>query len=214
MPSEAGASAQAVHQSTIQDLPPEVLLDVLVRAGAWPEVEGVPLGVSKGSPVASASWHWAQERPAAPRDMTIHSSLSVCRQWRDAVKGSVAHMAALLLEAHDSVKVALVGACSIRNEAVARHLLELPRLPRLPQPRRHPRPEPPRADCLSGRALGAACEGGREGILGWKEHAPYSDAERRQIFRIMRSFGQSEFESDEDDEEASDEDDKEEPDES
>jgi hypothetical protein len=160
---------------------------VLVRAGAWPKEEGVVLGVSSSSPVPPSSFNWAQERTAAPRDLAISSAMSVCRQWRDAVKGSVVHgIAALLLEVHDSVEGALVGACSIGNEAVVRHLLELPRQPRLP-PRagrplvRHLWPELPRADCLSGRALSAAAERGHEAIvrllLGWREHAPYADGQ-------------------------------------
>jgi hypothetical protein len=125
---EAGADIAQAVQSNIHCLPPEVLLNVLVRAGAWPKEEGVVLGVSKSSPVPPSSFNWAQERTEAPRDLAISSAMSVCRQWRDAVKGSVVHgIAALLLEVHNSVEGALVGACSIGNEAVVRHLLELPR---------------------------------------------------------------------------------------
>ncbi|KAG1666812.1 hypothetical protein FOA52_011653 [Chlamydomonas sp. UWO 241] len=137
----------------IMDLPPPLLLDVLVRAGAWPEVEGQPLG-------------W-RNRNYAFMEMRVHSTLSVCRAWRAMLRGSPFHMAELLSGAHGgSTEEALVGACAMGHEPAARHILELPR--------------PPRADCMGGAALISASRNGYEGVvrllLEFPRHAPHADA--------------------------------------
>jgi uncharacterized protein YceK len=123
----------------IRDLPPGLLLDVLVCAGAWPEVEGQPLR--------------QHNRDEAHTDMRVISALSVCRTWRESLMDSPAHLAEWLVGAHGgSREAALVAACSLGKEAAARHLLELPE-------------GSPRANCMDGKALVRAAQHGFESIV-------------------------------------------------
>ncbi|KAG1660019.1 hypothetical protein FOA52_005599 [Chlamydomonas sp. UWO 241] len=106
---------------SMEDLPTGVLLDILVRTGAWK-------GAGK-------------------------ECLSVCRTWREALMGSPADMASLLVGAHGGSKeAALVAACTMGHEGATRHLLELAA-------------DPLRANCLDGKALVAASQHGRESIV-------------------------------------------------
>jgi hypothetical protein len=69
----------------LEDLPPGVLLDILVSAGAWPEVEGQPMG------------RWERQMvDEAMADMDVFSPLSVCRGWRGMLLGSPPHLVQLL----------------------------------------------------------------------------------------------------------------------
>ncbi|KAG1668037.1 hypothetical protein FOA52_006571 [Chlamydomonas sp. UWO 241] len=77
----AAAKDQAWTESLqgfpIQDLPPELILDILVRAGAWPEDEGQPLG--------------QEDRDEAHKGMLAYSALR-------AVDNGHASIASLLAE--------------------------------------------------------------------------------------------------------------------
>lgn len=69
----------------MEDLPTEMLLDMVVRAGAW-RMEGV---VDQGR---------------------VYSAMSVCKKWWHVLKESPAHMAALLAGACGSTEAALTRA--------------------------------------------------------------------------------------------------------
>jgi hypothetical protein len=130
----------------LEDLPPGVLLDILVRAGAWkeegkePSVGEMPIGVT-GEPGELLM------------PMPTHSVLSVCRTWRESLMDSPAHMASLLVGAHSgSREAALVAACTMGHEGTARHLLELSA-------------DAPRANCMDGMTLVTASRHGHESIV-------------------------------------------------
>jgi hypothetical protein len=126
----------------MEDLPPGLLLDILVRTGAWKEERKEP---SFGEIDDSGEW---EEVP-----MPTNSALSVCRTWHGALMDSPAHLADWLVGAHGgSREAALVAACAMGREAAARHLLELS-------------VDAPRANCMEGKALVAAAQYGRESIV-------------------------------------------------
>jgi hypothetical protein len=127
----------------MEDLPPGLLLDILVRTGAWKEER-------KGDPVLGEindSGEW-EEVP-----MPTNSALSVCRTWHGALVDSPAHLVDWLVGAHGgSREAALVAVCAMGREAAARHLLALS-------------VDAPRANCMDGKALVAAAQYGRESIV-------------------------------------------------
>ncbi|KAG1671088.1 hypothetical protein FOA52_000760 [Chlamydomonas sp. UWO 241] len=128
----------------LEDLPPGVLLDVLVHAGAWKKEGKEPsFGVigDKGEP------------GGLPMPMPTRSALSVCRTWRESLMDSPAHMASLFVGAHGgSREAALVAACTMGHEGAVHHLLELS-------------VDSPRANCMDGMALVTASQHGRESIV-------------------------------------------------
>ncbi|KAG1660018.1 hypothetical protein FOA52_005598 [Chlamydomonas sp. UWO 241] len=144
----------------MEDLPTGVLLDVLVQAGAWPEEGACQLG--QGS--------------ARGQD-DVYSALSVCRTWRDALKGSSSHMVGLLVAVHDgSRETALLRACATGHEGAARHLLELA--------------DGPRANCMDGKALEQAAQAGHISIvrllLDYPRDAPRADSNNCEALLLTR----------------------------
>ncbi|KAG1671087.1 hypothetical protein FOA52_000759 [Chlamydomonas sp. UWO 241] len=135
---------QCVQVMVLEDLPPGVLLDVLVRAGAWKEEGKEPsFGVTGKT----------GEPGELPAPTPTHSLLSVCQTWRESLMDSPAHMASLLVGAHGgSREAALVAACTMGHEGAVQHLLELS-------------VDAPRANCMDGMALVTASQHGREAIV-------------------------------------------------
>ncbi|KAG1678381.1 hypothetical protein FOA52_015147 [Chlamydomonas sp. UWO 241] len=99
------------------ELPPAVLLDILVRAGAWPMVAGQPLR--------------EENRVQEYRNMPVFSALSVCREFRAALMGSPEYMVAMISDAvGGSRETALEWACRMGHEAAVLYVLDLPHAPR------------------------------------------------------------------------------------
>ena len=166
--------------------PPEVLGEILIRAGAWspagnPAVEEEQDGAAldnahhiadEGGPAAPAA---QQDDPAAEQGAAAVAAAaarpricawSVCRAWRDCLRGRPPdHLARLLLEVHGSDQ-ALMRCTSMTVDRcdLIRAVLKLPGI---------------RADCLYGAVLVQASARGCEKVvrllLGWEEHAPRAD---------------------------------------
>ncbi|KAG1677748.1 hypothetical protein FOA52_001060 [Chlamydomonas sp. UWO 241] len=152
---QAADTAAETQQTSIHDLPNVVLLDILVRSGAWTEEVGQKLGRFNGS---SDLW-----------DMPIVSALSGCRQWRADLMASEPHIAELLTSVHGgSRRLALERACAMGHEAACTYLLQLPE-------------GAPRADEKRGRALQRAAEHSHLNIvkmlLTFPKHAPRADVD-------------------------------------
>ena len=159
------------------EFPPEVLGEILIRAGAWSPARDYAVEEGQDGGAPDNAHHIADgdaAAAAAPPAAIAHAAgpricgWSICRHWRDCLRGPPDHLARLLLEVHGPDE-ALMRAMRCTNIAVdrcdlVRAVLRLPGV---------------RADCQDGAALFQASARGCEEVvrllLGWKEHAPRAD---------------------------------------
>ena len=161
--------------------PPEVLGEILIRAGAWSPAGNHAVEEMQDGAVPDNAHHIADGDAAvaaAPPAAIAHAARpqicgwSVCRDWRNCLRRGPPpdHLARLLLEVHGPDE-ALMRALRCTNSAVDRCDLirEVLRLPGV------------RADCQDGAALFWASARGCEVVvrlmLGWEEHAPRADCQ-------------------------------------
>lgn len=171
-------AVEGVPINKFREIPPEVRKLIFIKAGSW----------------KASRWRWTGTAlfPYPER----YSAISVCREWRDEMKGDAFAMGDLLIETYGgSIEMAFIKACTSGQENVVRHLGSKARarwsndsallktaevghdsivrlLLELPE-------DAPRADCCDGKALVSAAGNGHETIvrllLGWPEHAPRAD---------------------------------------
>ena len=161
--------------------PPEVLGEILIRAGAWSPAGNHAVEEMQDGAAPDNAHHIADGDAAvaaAPPAAIAHAARpqicgwSVCRDWRNCLRRGPPpdHLARLLLEVHGPDE-ALMRALRCTNSAVDRCDLirEVLRLPGV------------RADCQDGAALFWASARGCEVVvrllLGWEEHAPRADCQ-------------------------------------
>jgi ankyrin repeat protein len=162
------------RRTKFHEIPPEVRKLIFVMAGSW-----------------TVSRMYTTKR---------YSATSVCRAWRDDMKGDAFAMGDMLIEAYGgSTEMAFAASCTLGSDqehqnvvlylsskaragwsndnallkaAEAGHESIVRLLLELPE-------DAPRADCCDGKALVAAAEKGHERIvrllLEWPEHAPRAD---------------------------------------
>ena len=134
------------------EFPPDVLGEILIRAGAWSPAEQGPAAAAAAARPRMCAW-------------------SICPSWRNCLRGPPPdHLAKLLLEVHGPDQ-ALMHALHCTSTAVdrcdlIRAVLRLPGV---------------RADCEDGAALVQASARGCEAVvcllLGWGEHAPRANCQ-------------------------------------
>ena len=185
----------------------DALGEVLIRAGAWAPAQPDP-GAKKET--ARSSLPFSR---AAPNKVC---AWSVCRAWRDCLRGPPPdRLARLLLKVHGPDQ-ALERAVCCTSAAVDRCDL-IRAVLRLPGVRADCQDgtalvqasargcqavvrlllgweeHAPRADCLDGRALLEAAEGGHEAVvrllLGWEEHPPQADCQQGQVLVVAAGGG-------------------------
>ncbi|KAG1662117.1 hypothetical protein FOA52_012978 [Chlamydomonas sp. UWO 241] len=165
-----------VATTTVDDMPPGVLLGILVMAGAWVEELGKDEAAAAAAAAAeleaadrrafdAGEWDFGEACAREPeKPLQCYSALSVCRKWNSALMGSPAHVASLLLQHHGSEVGALLHACAMGHVSTVAQPLELPGC---------------RADCMGGMALGFACKACRSNVvrllLEYHRHAPRAD---------------------------------------
>ena len=147
--------------------PSEVLGEILIRAGAWSPAR--KHAVEEGAALDNPNLILGGGRGAAAAAGPRIGAWSVCRAWRDCLRGPPPdHLARLLLVGHGPDQ-ALMRAVSCNSTAVdrcdlIRAVLGLPGV---------------RADCQGGAALVTAAAAGHTNVvrllLDWREHAPRAD---------------------------------------
>ena len=191
-PSEEEAAITGMGDSAAAEFPPEVLGDILIRAGAWPHSEEVGAMqllsrankprciIALGGISAAAEARAAVAAAAIPRIC----GWSICRAWRDCLRRGPPpdHLARLLLEVHGPDR-ALIHAVRSTSLAVdrcdlIRAVLGLPGV---------------RADCMEGEALISAAEHGHMDavrlLLEREEHAPRADCQQGEALVAAASEG-------------------------
>ncbi|KAG1668774.1 hypothetical protein FOA52_006027 [Chlamydomonas sp. UWO 241] len=188
--------------ASIDDLPLAVLLDILVRAGAWEEEQPTDSGDGSGrSGSSSSSSEGSFDTSTSsqlPTPAARTSPLSVCRYWRASLLDSPAHMARLLAEGHSCAggpgghreypsgrkwEEALIGAATMGHVPAALYILSLP-LSEGPAPR---------ANCQRSEALVRAAGAGQDGIvrllLEFPEDAPRANCHDGQALVVAAQAG-------------------------
>ena len=165
--------------------PPEILCEILIWSGAWSPVGEDEVDGAAPSNPGNNPHHVVQGRTAAAA-ATARPRIcawSVCRAWRDCLRGPPPdRLARLLLEEHgpDQALVRAVRCTSIAVDRcdLIRAVLGLPNV---------------RADCMDGGALISAAEHGRMDavrlLLTWREHAPKANCQDGRALGLAARFG-------------------------